>query len=63
VRDGSRVYDARLGEVLFEGLDLCKSMIGAFTTGTDFHGDAEALPKRLEALGKEETEMPTRWCQ
>jgi two-component system chemotaxis sensor kinase CheA len=52
VRDGSRIYDARLGEILFEGLDLCKSLIGSFTTGTDFHGDTEALLERLKTIGK-----------
>ncbi len=33
VRDGARRYDATLGDLLFKGLDLARTMIDAFTDG------------------------------
>ena len=33
VRDGLRAYDQKLVDILFRGLDLCKTMIDAFTNG------------------------------
>ncbi len=58
VRDGRRVYDARLGEVLFEGLDLCKSMVASADGGADLRDQTEAFLLRLRAPATEEE--PTR---
>src|SRR5271169_5303629 len=33
VRDGVRLYDAALGDLLFKGLDLCRTMIDSFSKG------------------------------
>ncbi|HEY9594477.1 MAG TPA: chemotaxis protein CheA, partial [Spirochaetia bacterium] len=50
VRDGRRQYDAALGELLFKGLDLCKSMIDAFSNGTSIDVDVEGFLSRLAGI-------------
>jgi two-component system, chemotaxis family, sensor kinase CheA len=50
VRDGSRQYDGALGDLLFKGLDLCKSMIEAFTNGGTPQEDVEGFLAQLARL-------------
>jgi two-component system chemotaxis sensor kinase CheA len=50
VRDGKRTYDVQLGEFLFKGLDLCKSMIEAFADGTTLDVDIDGFLARLAVL-------------
>src|SRR5271157_1440597 len=45
VRDGARAYDAALGDLLFKGLDLARTMIDAFTNGQPPEGGAETGPE------------------
>jgi two-component system chemotaxis sensor kinase CheA len=49
VRDARRQYDAQLGELLFKGLDLCKSMIESFADGTTPNVDVDGFLSRLAA--------------
>jgi two-component system chemotaxis sensor kinase CheA len=56
VRDGARRYDGALGDLLFKGLDLARSLIDLFTNGQDPGGraaadlDVEGFLARLAAL-------------
>ena len=50
VRDGRRIYDAQLGEFLFKGLDLCKSMIEAFADGTTPDVDVDGFLSQLAGI-------------
>ena len=53
VRDGAREYDSALGDLLFKGLDLARTMIDAFTNDPSPEGragadlDVESLLARL----------------
>jgi two-component system chemotaxis sensor kinase CheA len=54
VRDGHRAYDPELGDILFKGLDLSKTMIDAFTKGGQVPGlDVEEFLKRLKGVAAE----------
>jgi len=54
VRDGHRAYDPELGDILFKGLDLCKTTIDAFTNGGQVSGlDVEEFLKRLKGVAVE----------
>lgn len=50
VREGRREYDPSLGDVLFRGLDLCKSIINAFTNGRESDVDVEGFLNGLSRL-------------
>ena len=54
VRDGHRAYDPELGDILFQGLDLCRTMIEAFTDSGDVSaaGVAEFLDKLQQVAGE-----------
>ncbi|MGA2480455.1 MAG: chemotaxis protein CheW, partial [Spirochaetia bacterium] len=54
VRDGHRAYDPELGDILFHGLDLCRTMIEAFTDSGDVSaaGVAEFLDKLQQVAGE-----------
>ena len=47
VRDGQRRYDDTLGGLLFEGLDLARSIIDAFAAGTG-QGPGSAAAQKIE---------------
>ncbi len=52
VRDGARPYDGALGDLLFEGVDMARSMIDAFARGGQQNHDVEEYLARLaEAAG------------
>jgi two-component system chemotaxis sensor kinase CheA len=59
VRDGSRLLEGSLSELLFKGLDLCKTMIDAFTSGKTTDVDVEGFLGRLAALAASNTSDPT----
>ena len=50
VREGRREYDSSLGDYLFRGLDLCKSMISNFTNGKAPDADVEGFLTSLTRL-------------
>lgn len=50
VRDGTRTWDAALGELLFRGHDLCSSMIDSFTNGTPSPAGVEEFLATLAGL-------------
>ncbi len=50
VREGASQFDATAASFLFEGLDLCRSMIDAFTEGRDAGVDASDFLSRLSAM-------------
>lgn len=50
VREGRREYDPSLGDILFRGLDLCKSIINAFTNGREPDADVEGFLSGLTRL-------------
>jgi len=58
VREGRREYDPTLGDILFRGLDLCKSIINAFTNGREPDVDVEGFLSGLIRL--DETSAPAR---
>ncbi len=55
---GRREYDPTLGDMLFRGLDLCKSIINAFTNGREPDVDVEGFLSGLIRL--DETSAPAR---
>ena len=50
VREGSGSFDSRTSSLLFEGLDICRSMIDAFTDGREASVDAADFLARLAAV-------------
>jgi two-component system chemotaxis sensor kinase CheA len=52
VRDGERPYDGTLSDLLFQGLDLARSLIETFSAGTDpgAAGASHSVEKFLERL-------------
>ena len=50
VREGTSQFDSTAASFLFEGLDLCRSMIDAFTEGRDAGIDTKDFLTRLAAL-------------
>jgi len=50
VREGTSQFDSTAASFLFEGLDLCRSMIDAFTEGRDASIDTKDFLSRLSAL-------------
>ena len=50
VRDGNRLFDGPLNELLFKGLDLSKTMINAFTDGKTIDVDLDGFLARLAEL-------------
>jgi len=50
VRDGTSAFDSTAASFLFEGLDLCRSMIDAFTGGRDAGIDTRDFLNRLAAI-------------
>jgi two-component system chemotaxis sensor kinase CheA len=50
VRDGRRQFDGPLSELLFKGLDLCRTMIDAFTNGKTSNEDVEGFLAWLAGL-------------
>lgn len=50
VREGTRGFDSTAASFLFEGLDLCRAMIDAFTRGTDAGVDTRDFLDRLAAM-------------
>src|SRR5271169_1989870 len=55
VREGRRDYDPTLGDILFRGLDLCKSIITAFTNGREPDADVEGFLSGLICLDSSST--------
>jgi two-component system chemotaxis sensor kinase CheA len=51
VRDGTRAFDVQYAEVLFMGLDICRSMIDSFTQGGEFTGDTAGFLQKLAERG------------
>ena len=51
VREGARSFDSAISSLLFDGLDLCRSMIDAFTEGRDAGVDTKPFFERLALLG------------
>jgi two-component system chemotaxis sensor kinase CheA len=50
VRDGTSAFDSTAASFLFEGLDLCRSMIDAFTEDRDAGVDTRDFLSRLAAI-------------
>jgi two-component system, chemotaxis family, sensor kinase CheA len=50
VRDGQRAYDGELADMLFKGLDMCKTMIDAFAGGQTPDVDVDGYLAKLVAV-------------
>ncbi|HVO39684.1 MAG TPA: chemotaxis protein CheW [Spirochaetia bacterium] len=51
VREQKRPFDSSIASLIFEGLDLCRSMIEAFTEEREAAVDTTAFLKKLSELG------------
>jgi two-component system chemotaxis sensor kinase CheA len=60
VREGTLAYNGELGDVLFKGLDICKTMIEAFTAGKVPAVDIVASSPPSSALRREPPLPPSR---
>ena len=63
VREGTLAWDGELGDILFKGLDLCKTMIEAFTAGkvpdVDIEGFLATLERIASGSPKKEASQPS----
>ena len=50
VREGTLAYNGDLGDILFKGLDICKTMIEAFTVGKVPEVDIEGFLSTLDRI-------------
>jgi two-component system chemotaxis sensor kinase CheA len=57
VREGTSHFDSTAASFLFEGLDLCRSMIDSFTEGSDASVDTAGFLARLSAIRPAESQL------
>jgi two-component system chemotaxis sensor kinase CheA len=60
VREGASSFDSTAASFLFEGLDLCRSMIEAFTEGKDAAVDTKDFLGRLAAIRPAESKSTSQ---